>query len=63
MVCLFSAWNKSFDHVIASGSVDQSVLLWDMETQTPSTTIQAFEEKVQCLEWHKFEGQTLLAGT
>ncbi|XP_030745793.1 periodic tryptophan protein 1 homolog [Sitophilus oryzae] len=56
------AWNKVYEHVIASGSVDQTILLWDMETQTPSTTINAFEEKVQCLEWHKFEGQTLLAG-
>lgn len=33
-----------------------------MENQVPSTTIKAFDEKVQCLEWHKFEGQTLLAG-
>lgn len=56
------AWNRTFEHVIASGSVDQTILLWDMETQTPSTTITAFQEKVQCLEWHKFEGQTLLAG-
>ncbi|XP_066137795.1 periodic tryptophan protein 1 homolog [Euwallacea fornicatus] len=56
------AWNKTYEHVIASGSVDQTILLWDMETQTPNVTIKAFEEKVQCLEWHKFEGQTLLAG-
>ncbi|XP_050297169.1 periodic tryptophan protein 1 homolog isoform X2 [Anthonomus grandis grandis] len=56
------AWNKNFDHVMASGSADQSIILWNMETQTPSTTINVFEEKVQCLEWHRFEGQTLLAG-
>ncbi|CAH0560469.1 unnamed protein product [Brassicogethes aeneus] len=56
------AWNKTFDHVIASGSVDNTVLLWDMEHQTPTTTINAFTDKVQCLEWHKLEAQTLLAG-
>ncbi|KAL1489857.1 hypothetical protein ABEB36_013787 [Hypothenemus hampei] len=56
------AWNKNFEHVLASGSVDKSILLWDMETQKPNTTINVFDEKVQCLEWHRFEGQTLLAG-
>ncbi|KAG5884791.1 hypothetical protein JTB14_010854 [Gonioctena quinquepunctata] len=56
------AWNHTFDHVMASGSVDQSIILWDMERKTPSTTIKAFNEKVQCLQWHKLEAQTLLAG-
>lgn len=56
------AWNKMYEHVIASGSVDQSILLWDMEKKKPNTTINAFQEKVQCLEWHRLEAQTLLAG-
>ncbi|CAH1961226.1 unnamed protein product [Acanthoscelides obtectus] len=56
------AWNKTFDHVIASGSADHSILLWDMEKQVPNTTITAFGEKVQCLDWHRLESQTLLAG-
>ncbi|KAJ8933190.1 hypothetical protein NQ318_022684 [Aromia moschata] len=56
------AWNKTFDHVMASGSVDQTVLLWDMEKKVPNTTINAFNEKVQSLEWHQLEAQTLLAG-
>ncbi|CAG9861106.1 unnamed protein product [Phyllotreta striolata] len=56
------AWNKTFDHVIASGSVDQTIHLWDMEIKKPSTTIKSFTDKVQCLEWHALEAQTLLAG-
>ncbi|CAG9820209.1 unnamed protein product [Phaedon cochleariae] len=56
------AWNKIFEHVMASGSVDQSILLWDIETKTPNTTVKAFADKVQCLEWHRLEAQTLLAG-
>ena len=56
------AWNKSYEHVLASGSVDKTILLWDLETKTPNTTITAFNEKVQCLQWHKLEAQTLLAG-
>ncbi|VEN44555.1 unnamed protein product [Callosobruchus maculatus] len=56
------AWNKTFDHIMASGSVDHTILLWDMERKTPNTTITAFDEKIQCLDWHRLEAQTLLAG-
>ncbi|CAG9834696.1 unnamed protein product [Diabrotica balteata] len=56
------AWNKTFEHVLASGSVDQTIHLWDMEIKKPSTTIKSFQEKVQCLEWHPLEAQTLLGG-
>lgn len=56
------AWNSTYEHVLASGSVDKSILLWDLENKTPTTTINAFEDKVQCLEWHRLEAQTLLAG-
>ncbi|KAK9875592.1 hypothetical protein WA026_009395 [Henosepilachna vigintioctopunctata] len=56
------AWNKSFEHILASGSADKSIMLWDLDKKEPSTIITAFEEKVQCLDWHKLEGQSLLAG-
>ncbi|KAF2882098.1 hypothetical protein ILUMI_24101 [Ignelater luminosus] len=57
------SWNKNYDHILASGSVDKSVLLWDLDQGEPATTINAFNDKVQCLEWHKLEAQTLLAGS
>lgn len=56
------AWNKFYDHILASGSVDKSILLWDLDQGIPATTIKAFSDKVQCLDWHKLEAQTLLAG-
>lgn len=56
------AWNKTFEHVLASGSVDKKILLWDLENQTPSSTIKAFTDKVQCMQFHSLEAQTLLAG-
>ncbi|XP_034233531.1 periodic tryptophan protein 1 homolog [Thrips palmi] len=57
------SWNTNFTHVLASGSVDQTVILWDLETGSVNTTIDAFCEKVQTLKWHPYEGQTLLAGS
>lgn len=33
-----------------------------MEIKRPNTTIKSFTDKVQCLEWHPLEAQTLLAG-
>ncbi|XP_045479330.1 periodic tryptophan protein 1 homolog [Harmonia axyridis] len=56
------AWNTTYDHILASGSADKSIILWDLEKKTPSTTINAFQKDVQCLEWHKVETQSLLAG-
>ncbi|KAK5643710.1 hypothetical protein RI129_007555 [Pyrocoelia pectoralis] len=57
------AWNKNYHHILASGSVDKSILLWDMDLGEPATTINAFTDKVQCLEWKPEEPQTLLAGS
>lgn len=56
------SWNSHFHHVLASGSVDTTILLWDLDQCKPSVTIKSFIDKVQCLEWHKLEAQTLLAG-
>ncbi|KAL3265781.1 hypothetical protein HHI36_009979 [Cryptolaemus montrouzieri] len=56
------AWNRSFEHILASGSADKSILLWDLDRKEPSTTIKSFNDKVQCLDWHKLEAQSLLAG-
>lgn len=52
----------TFSHVLASGSVDQTVLLWDLENQTAQNKITAFQEKVQCVKFHKDEPFNLLTG-
>jgi WD40 repeat protein len=51
-----------FRHVLASGSVDQTVLLWDMSEGTIASTLTAHKEKIQALQWHPFEAQMLLTG-
>ncbi|KAK0176489.1 hypothetical protein PV328_000620 [Microctonus aethiopoides] len=56
------AWNTNYSHVLASGSVDQTILLWDLENGTPVTKLEQFNEKVQSIQWHPQENQQLLTG-
>lgn len=56
------AWNRNYTHVLASGSVDETVLLWDLETCKPVTKLDSFNEKVQALKWHPEETHRLLTG-
>ncbi|CAB3245398.1 unnamed protein product [Arctia plantaginis] len=56
------SWNKNFGHVMASGSADNTVLLWDLDQGTPHTKLDYFEDKVQSLSFHPLEAQTLLSG-
>ncbi|XP_012288253.1 periodic tryptophan protein 1 homolog [Orussus abietinus] len=56
------AWNTNYPHVLASGSADETTLLWDLENGTPVTKFSVFHEKVQSLKWHPQESQQLLTG-
>lgn len=56
------AWNENYIHVLASGSVDQTVLLWDLENGKPVNKFSSFNEKVQSLQWHPTEAHHLLTG-
>ncbi len=47
--------------MLASGSADKTVMLWDMSNQVVATTLN-HPEKVQSLQFHPFEIQTLLTG-
>ena len=57
------AWNENYVHVIASGSADRTVLLWDLENGTPVNKFVAFNENVQSLTWHPQETHQLLTGS
>ncbi|XP_060810409.1 periodic tryptophan protein 1 homolog [Amyelois transitella] len=56
------SWNKNFTHVLASGSADNTVLLWDLDQGTPHTKLDYYEDKVQTVSFHPLEAQTLVAG-
>eukprot|EP00099_Drosophila_melanogaster_P019343 NP_610623.1 no child left behind [Drosophila melanogaster] len=56
------SWNTNFEHILASGSVDQTVILWDMDEGQPHTTITAFGKQIQSLEFHPQEAQSILTG-
>uniref|UniRef100_A0A6M2DNG7 Putative wd40 domain protein n=1 Tax=Xenopsylla cheopis TaxID=163159 RepID=A0A6M2DNG7_XENCH len=57
------AWNKNYHHIMASGSADKTVKLWDIDTCKVHTTFSHATDKIQTLCWHLLEHQTLLVGS
>lgn len=70
-MCIFAEilWKSNIEncffehrHIIASGSADRSVILWDLDEQIPHTRIIDFNEKVQTVKFCPTEAQMLLTG-
>nr|CCC92439.1 conserved hypothetical protein [Trypanosoma congolense IL3000] len=54
-------WNTCAQHILASGSADCTIKLWDLNTSSCLGTY-AESDKVQSLDWHREEANLLLSG-
>ena len=57
------SYNHLNKNILASGSVDKTIVLWDLEELKQAVKIKNHSEKVQSLEFHPVEAFSLLAGS
>jgi len=60
VTCL--SWMAHSPTVLASGSADGAVKLWDVSAQRCATTWTHHGDKVQCVAWHRTEAACLASG-
>ena len=55
------AWNSEYRNVLASGSADTSILIWDVALGKANSEIAKHTGKVQALAWNPHESHVLLS--
>ena len=56
------SWNREFRNVLASGSADTTVKVWDVVAQKCEHTLTHHSDKVQAVAWNPVEAPVLLTG-
>eukprot|EP00118_Oscarella_pearsei_P015097 m.133304 g.133304 ORF g.133304 m.133304 type:complete len:547 (+) comp38122_c1_seq4:1135-2775(+) len=57
------SWNPITRNVLASGSADKTIQLWDMARGDNTACIMQHKDKVQTLSWHPNDSNWLLSGS
>ena len=56
------AWNAQYRNVLASGSADTTVKVWDVTCQQCQATLAHHSGKVQAVAWNPADAPVLLSG-
>lgn len=56
------SWNRDYRNVLASGSADTTVKVWDLATEQCSATLDHHQDKVQAVVWNPAQASVLLSG-
>lgn len=56
------AWNSAHRNILASGSADKKIKLWDVSKETCQITLNYHKDKVQSLKWGLHNPTHLLSG-
>lgn len=56
------AWNQEFCNVLASGSADSTIKVWDIARHEATQTLSLHSDKVQAVRWKPVDASLLLSG-